>query len=335
MFRFEHPEYLRVLWALPVLVLVWVAWWLWRRRAMAQLADAAVAGQLIPGFSGRRFWVKSGLLLLALALLAFSWANPQRGAKQQTALQQSADVFIAFDISQSMLAEDLRPNRLVLARIFAQKLVQALAGQRVGLIFFAGDAYAQMPLSSDHSAVLTFVRNANPNFTTEQGTNLASAIELAGRLFGTTEQEAGRALVIVSDGENHLGETTRRAREAHADGLEIHTVGVGTGAGVPIPLGGREVKRDFSGQTVRTAANPALLRELAQTGGGQSFSASDPSSVRELAAALDRLQQKTVAAKTTTEYVSQYQWLLLPAVILLILEQLLWWKRKTKIDANA
>ena len=301
----------------------------------ARPRSSQLAERLLLGFSSRRFSLKVVLYGVALALIALCIANPQRAEQVAPPPQKSADIMIALDISQSMLAADEKPSRLESAKAFIQKLVQTLDGDRIGLIFFAGDAYAQMPLSSDHSALLTFVRNANPNFTTEQGTNLASAIELTSRLFGTAEQESGRALVIVSDGENHLGETTRRAREAHAGGLEIHTVSVGTGAGVTIPTGGREVKRDFSGQPVRTAANPALLRDLAQTGGGQSFAASDPSSVRELAAALDRLQQKTVEAKTTTEYVSQYQWLLLPAILLLILEQLLWWKRKTKTDANA
>ncbi len=161
----------------------------------------------------------------------------------------------------------------------------------------------------------------------EQGTNLASAIELAGRLFGT-EEKAGRALVIVSDGENHLGETTRRAREAHENGMDIHTVVVGSSAGAPIPLGPRDNKRDFSGQTIRTIANPALLRELAQTGGGKAVQEDEPGSVSQITQAIDRLQQTSVEAKSYTEYVSYFQWLLLPAIILLILEQLLWWKKK-------
>ncbi len=333
--RFENPALLNLLWVVPVFGAVLYVYWQWRTRTLRQLGSSQLAERLLLGFSSRRFSLKVVLYSVALALIALCIANPQRAEQVAPPPQKSADIMIALDISQSMLAADEKPSRLESAKAFIQKLVQTLDGDRIGLIFFAGDAYAQMPLSSDHSALLTFVRNANPNFTTEQGTNLASAIELTSRLFGTAEQESGRALVIVSDGENHLGETTRRAREAHAGGLEIHTVSVGTGAGVTIPTGGREVKRDFSGQPVRTAANPALLRDLAQTGGGQSFAASDPSSVRELGAALDRLQQKTVEAKTTTEYVSQYQWLLLPAILLLILEQLLWWKRKTKTDANA
>ncbi|MFN8304975.1 MAG: VWA domain-containing protein [Saprospiraceae bacterium] len=332
MFRFEHPEYLRVLWALPVLVLVWVAWWLWRRRAMAQLADAAVAGQLIPGFSGRRFWVKSGLLLLALALLAFSWANPQRGAKQQTALQQSADVFIAFDISQSMLAEDLRPNRLVLARIFAQKLVQALAGQRVGLIFFAGDAYVQMPLSTDYDAAISFLTEASPDLMTMQGTAIPAAISRAEEAFDP-ETPAGRALVLITDGEDHDEGAVDKAAEAHDNGLLIMTVGAGTTAGGPIPWsadGAAGYKRDEKGNLVRTSLNETLLRDVARAGGGQAYHISQgDEAVEAIRKTLDALEKHEVAVRSYTEFESYYQWLLLPALLLLLAETWIFWKKSS------
>lgn len=327
MYRFENPDLLHLLWALPVFGLVLYLYWHWRKQTLRHLGSAQLAERLLLGFSARRFWFKIGLFAAALALIGLAVGNPQQAVRVTPPAQKSADVLIALDISQSMLARDVQPSRLEAAKIFIQKLVQSLEGDRVGLIFFAGDAYPQMPLSTDHAALLTFVRNANPNFTTEQGTNLASAIELAGRLFGADAQ-AGRALIVVSDGENHLGETIRRAREAHGNGMTIHTVTVGSTTPTTIPLDRREVKRDFTNQPVRTAANPNLLREVAQTGGGQAVQAAGSDAVTTLAQAVDRLQQRAVEAKAYTEYVSYFQWLLLPAIFFLALEQMLWWKRK-------
>lgn len=327
MFRFENPDLLHLLWALPVFGLVLYLYWHWRSQTLRHLGSAQLAERLLLGFSARRFWFKIVLFGAALALIALAVGNPQRIVRVTPPAEKSADVLIALDISQSMLAADAGSSRLDAAKIFIQKLVQSLDGDRIGLIFFAGDAYPQMPLSTDHAALLTFVRNANPNFTTEQGTNLASAIELAGRLFGN-EAQTGHALILVSDGENHLGETMRRAREAHDAGMTIHTATVGSTTPATIPLGRREVKRDFTNQPVRTAADPALLRELAQTGGGQAVQTTDADAVAKMAQAVDRLQQRAVEAKAYTEYVSYFQWLLLPAIFFLALEQMLWWKRK-------
>ncbi len=330
MFRFEHPEFLRVLWALPVLLLLLVAWRSWRRKAMSQLADPLVADQVVPGFSGWRFWVKSGLLLLALALLAFSWANPQRGAKQQTALQQSADVFIAFDISQSMLAEDLRPSRLVLARIFAQKLVQALAGQRIGLIFFAGEAYVQMPLSTDYDAAISFLTEASPDLMTLQGTAIPAAIARAEESFDP-ETPAGRALILITDGEDHDEGAVDKAAEAHENGLLIMTVGAGTTAGGPIPWaadGASGYKRDANGDLVRTSLNETLLHDVAQAGGGQAYHISQgDAAVDAIRKSVDALEKREVEVRSYTEFESYYQWLLLPALLLLAAETWIFWKK--------
>lgn len=327
-YRLENADLLHLLWALPLFGVVLYVYWQWRQQTLRHLGSPQLAERLLLGFSARRFWFKVVLFGAALALIAGAVANPQQAVRVTPPAQKGADVLIALDISQSMLARDAAPSRLEAAKVFIQKLAQSLDGDRIGLIFFAGDAYPQMPLSTDRAALLTFVRNANPNFTTEQGSNLASAIGLAGRLFGT-DAKAGHALILVSDGENHLGETIRRAREAHAGGMVIHTVSVGTSSGSPIPVGGRAVKRDFSGQAVRTAANPALLREVAQTAGGEAVQADDTQAVVRLAQAVGRLKQSAVEAKAYTEYVSYFQWLLLPAIFLLALEQMLWWKRKT------
>lgn len=279
------------------------------------------------GFSPGRFWLKNALFAASVALVAIAIANPRQAVRRTPPPQSSADVLIALDISQSMLARDAKPSRLEAAKIFVQQLAEALEGERVGLIFFAGDAYAQMPLSTDIGSLMMFVRNANTDFITDQGTDLVSAIELATRLFDSGS-EAGRALIIVSDGEHHEADTEIRARKAHAEGIVIHTVSVGASSNAALPLPGGGFKRDFNGQVVRSNANPILLRDVAKAGGGITLNTDDGGAVKTLAREVDKLQKSAVEARAYTEYESFYHWLALAALLLLAFEQLLWWQRK-------
>ena len=173
-FRYEHPEHLWLLAAVPLLALLLTAYWFWRKNAVVRLGQTE---RVLQGFSPSKFWLKNALLMLGIALLAIAWANPQLGAKKQTVTQQASDVFIALDISQSMLCRDVAPARLELARAFTQKLVQALEGERIGLIFFAGNAFLQMPLSTDYSFIIQSIQSATPDLISEQGTALSAAIE--------------------------------------------------------------------------------------------------------------------------------------------------------------
>jgi Ca-activated chloride channel family protein len=327
MFRLENPILLNLLWGLALLAILLASYWRWRQRTLRQLGSPALAERLMLGFSSSKFWFKNVLFGLSLALIAVAIANPQRAERRTPPAQQSSDVLIALDISQSMLAKDVAPSRLEAAKTFIQKLAEQLEKERLGLIFFAGDAYAQMPLSTDVGSLMLFVRNANTDYITTQGTDVISAIELAGRLFNS-ESQAGRALIIVSDGEHHEADALIRARKARAEGIVIHTVAVGTAAGANIPVGKSGAKRDFTGQTIRTQANEILLRDIAKAGGGVTLNLSDAGAVKSLAQEIASLQKTAVEAKAYTEYVSYFQWLILPALLLLALEQLLWWRRR-------
>ncbi len=326
MLRFENPVLLNLLWALALQgLLLWV-FWHWRRQTLQRLGSPALAQRLMLGFSKRRFWVKNALFAASIALVAIAVANPQQAVRRTPPQQSSADVLIALDISQSMLAQDVKPNRLEAAKRFVQQLTEALEGERVGLIFFAGDAYAQMTLSTDIEALMLFIRNANTDFITDQGTDIVSAIELAGRLFDSGT-EAGRALIIVSDGEHHEAEVELRARKARAEGMVIHTVSVGSSSNATIPVMGKGLKKDFKGQVVRSNANPILLRDVARAGGGVALNVDDSGAVKALAREVDALQKNAVEARAFTEYVSYYQWFALAALLLLVLEQLLYWQK--------
>ncbi len=329
MIRFENPVLLNLLWVLALHGIVLWVYWIWRKSTLQRLGSPALAQRLMVGFSARRFWFKNALFAAALALVAIGIANPQQAVRRTPPPQNSADVLIALDISQSMLAQDAKPSRLATAKRFVQRLAESLEGERVGLIFFAGDAYAQMPLSTDLEALMVFVGNANTDFITDQGTDMVAVIDLATRLFDD-DSEAGRALVIVSDGEHHESDVMLHARKARDAGITIHTVSVGAASNAMLPLPGGGVKRDFNGQPVRSSANPLLLRDIAKAGGGLTLAADDSGAAKTLSTEVDKLQKSAVEARAYTEYVSYYQWLALAALLLLALEQLLRWQKNAK-----
>lgn len=326
MFRFENPVLLNLLWALALQGLLLWFYWNWRKRTLRQLGSPALAQRLMVGFSQQRFWLKNALFAAAIACVAIAIANPQQSVRRTPEAQSSADVLIALDISQSMVAQDAKPSRLESAKRFIQQLAESLEGERVGLIFFAGEAYAQMPLSTDIGSLMMFVRNANTDFITDQGTDIVSAIELATRLFDSGS-EAGKALIIVSDGEHHEADVQIRARKARAEGIVIHTVSVGASSNATLPLAGGGLKRDFNGQVVRSSANPILLRDLAKAGGGITLNTDDGGAVKTLAREVGNLQKSAVEARAYTEYVSYFHWLALTALLLLALEQMLRWQK--------
>lgn len=326
--KLENPILLHLLWALLLQALLLAVYWRWRQRTLQRLGSPALAARLLLGFSEKRFWFKNLLFAGAVALIVLAIANPQQAVRRTPPPQLSADVLIGLDISQSMLAKDAPPSRLEQAKKMVRDLVASLEGERIGLIFFAGDAYAQMPLSTDYEALLMFVNNATPEYITDQGTDFAPPIDLAARLFASNP-ESGHALILISDGEQHAGLPLERARSAHADGMIIHTVSVGADAGAMIPTA-NGFKRDFSGAVIRTKTNPAMLREIAAAGGGLALSLNNSNAVPALTTAVNGLQKSAVEAKAYTEYVSYFQWLLLPALFLLVLEQVLWWRKNGK-----
>ena len=335
----ENPELLHLLWVLGLYALVLWVYWRWRARTLRQLGSPALAERLLLGFSPIRFWVKNGLFAGALALLAIAIANPRRTRQTTPPPQESADVLIALDVSRSMLAQDASParpssgsaiSRLEQAKIFAQQLAASLDGERLGLIFFAGDAYPQMPLSTDAEALALFVRNATPDFVGEQGTDFTPTLELATRLFDSNS-EAGRALILISDGEQQAADASDLAQKIFAEErIVLHTVSVGTPSGTTIPDGAGGYKRDWKGEVIRTRADDALLRQLARAGGGVAVSASSPGAIQTLREEISHLRKSAVQAQSRTEYVSFYEWFALLALVLLITEQVLWWRNPHK-----
>jgi len=323
MFRFEYGTALWFLWAIPILIGLYVLFTFWRRRQQRLLAADDLFARLALGWTGLRHHVRFILITLGVLFLIFGYANPQWGNKTEKVKAESSDVFIALDISQSMMAEDISPNRLERAKRLLQNVIQDLKGNRIGLIFFAGNAYLQMPLSNDYSAAELFIAAANTNQATTQGTAISEAIDLALRAYeeGKSNQ---RGLIIITDGESHDDDALAKAREAKEKGLNVFTIGVGTSEGAFVPFisqGRQQYKRDEQGNPVTSALNTTMITDLANAGGGKSYLIGEGNSILvDLRKQVDRLQKQEVETRAFTEFASYFQYFLILGLLFMILE---------------
>lgn len=323
MIRFQHPEYLWWLAAVPVLVLVFVLLVLWRARVLKKIGDPAVSTAQFLGRIPGRLALKAVLLLSALALVTIGAANLQGGGHPEQVQRRGVDVIVALDVSKSMLAQDLQPNRLTRAKQFVERLLDKLRNDRVGLIIFAGRAYLQVPLTVDYSSVQLMLQNANPSLVPTQGTVIGDAIELAKKSFSQKERKH-KALIIISDGEDHDEKAAREAKAAADEGIIIHTVGVGSEQGAPLfDEDTHAPKLDESGQQVISKLNQDELRSIAETGDGtyQLLGNAEDAASR-LAANIDRMEGRGMGSVTYVDFDSYFQLFLLPALLLLIAERL-------------
>jgi len=323
MFRFEYTSYLLGLWMIPVLIVLYILYWKYRQRQSALLGDQGLLDRLTLGLSPYRQHLRISLLLTGVLALVLALANPQWGNKKEKVQAKSSDVFIALDISLSMRAEDISPNRLERAKRLTQNLIQALRGNRIGLIVFAGNAYLQMPLTQDYSAAQLFVASANTNQATTQGTAISEAIHLAQRAY-EEDKPNQRALIIVTDGENHDDEAIQAARDANLDGLKVFTIGVGTSEGAFVPYltqSGEQYKKDEEGNPVKSALNTDLIEDLANAGGGDAYLIGEGNAIiTGIKRAIDQLEKQDVEQRAFTDYASYFQYLVAIGLLLILIE---------------
>lgn len=333
-----HPEYLWTLSFAPVAVLLFLAA-TWRRSGiMRRLGELDLVRRLAWSVSARRRRWKGGLLVVGIGLLALSLAGPQVGTKLREVKREGADIVIALDVSLSMMAEDVAPNRLDRAKNEIKKLLGDLRGDRVGLVIFAGDAFLQCPLTTDYSAVRLFLDVANPALLPTPGTDYRAALRHAIQAFDAPnageEETQSRALLIVSDGENHEGNVAAILEEARQERIVIFAAGVGDPAGGPIPLyqGNRRVgyKKDLRGDIVHTSLEEADLRELSKDGAYFRI-ARTSSSLQKIISALERLDSTEFGSEEFEEYDNKYQGPLALALLLLFMEGILRDRRKTAV----
>lgn len=325
MFRFQQPEYLWLLLAVPVLLGLFLWYWNRRRAALDRFADRALIEQLAPGMNRRLPWTKFLLVLVSLPLLSLALANPQWSAEREEVNRRGIDLIVALDVSNSMLAEDVQPSRMERSRYFANTLVDELVGNNIGVELFTCTSLMQAPLTTDYAFVKSVISAAGPYQISAQGTNLGEAIDRAEAAYAE-ESANHRALIIISDGEDHDGSAAAAAARAHEGGLLIYTVGVGKQEGSFMPLdlpnGRKDYVRQTNGGPATTNADPATLEAVAAAGGGSYFALSGDS--KNLAEAIrsrvDRIEKQEFESQSFSTYDSYFYWFLAPAVVLLLIE---------------
>lgn len=324
MFRFEHPLYLYLLLLIPILIGLHYATDYVRKKRLTQYGDAELLRRLMPDVSMWRREVKSWLMMLALMLLIFTLARPQFGTKTETRKRQGIEAIIALDISNSMMAEDVTPSRLEKSKMLVSSIVDKMTDDRIGLIVYAGEAYIQLPITSDYVSAKMFLDTAEPSMITTQGTDIKQAINLAMRSF-TPNQEASKAIFIITDGEDNEGGAAEAAREAVKHGIKVYVLGVGSPQGAPIPMqGSTKYITDNSGNVVVSKLNEQMCREIAQAGQGAYIYVDNSSSAQEkLSEQVDKLAKTEMESAIYSEYDEQFRAVALLALLFLIADVLI------------
>ena len=323
MFRFEHIEYLYLLLLLIPLLAVFIAFQQWKKKSIARFGKATLVHRLIPDLSNGKQILKFVLLSLAYVFLILGIANPQIGSKQEKVKRQGIDVVIALDVSKSMLAEDVQPNRLARAKNFISNFVDQLKNDRLAIVVFAGRAYLQMPLSVDYSAAKLYLKTVGTESVPTQGTSISEAIDLANESFAKGDNKS-KALIIISDGEDHEAGVDEALETAAKNGIKVFTLAVGTDKGSPIPMANGDFKRDAEGNIVLSKVNVEAMRTYAEKGNGKSFIlGSGKDEISAIFKELGRIQTKDFEDVVFTDYDDKFQYCLAIAALLLILEFML------------
>ncbi len=334
MFRFADPTYLYLLIILPFIAAFYIYSNYRRKRNIRKFGDPELLAKLMPEVSKYRPNVKFWLTFAALTLTIFLLARPQFGSKLETVKRKGVEVVIALDISNSMLAQDVTPSRLDKSKKLISKLVDEFDNDKVGLIVFAGDAFTQLPITSDYVSAKMFLESISPALITTQGTAIGKAIDVAMRSF-TPQEGVGRAIVIITDGENHEGGAVEAAKEAAKKGIRVFVLGVGSPDGAPIPIEGtNEYRKDNSGNVIVTRLNEQMCQEIAKAGDGMYIRVDNTNSAqRALNSEINKMAKTDVESKVYTEFNEQFQaiaWLIL---ILLLVEMLIL-ERKNPLFKN-
>jgi Ca-activated chloride channel family protein len=328
--RFENSEYLWGLTIVPLLLIILILLNLMAKKKLENFGDNELVEKLSIGFSSSRKTLKFISLLLALAALSFAFANPQLGSKLEKVKREGVDIMIAVDVSNSMLAEDIRPNRLKNAQMSINKLVDKLQGDRIGLIVFAGNAYTQLPITSDYAAAKMFLSTLSTTNISSQGTDISSAIELARKSFKKKDEDQAddkknKAIIIITDGEDHEPGAISQAEEAAEDGIIVYTIGMGKERGGPIPIYRQGIrtsyKKDKDGNTIITRLNEKSLSDIAKAGKGKYIRANNSDSgLDQIFTEINGLDKVEIEAKVFKDYEDRFQWPVAIALLFLIIE---------------
>ncbi len=320
-FQFANPEFLYGLILVPILVGLFIIAWRMKKKAIATFGDFSLLSQLMPEVSSFRPVFKFGLILTAFSLIVLALARPQFGSKLQEVTRKGVEIIIALDVSNSMMAEDIRPNRLENAKQAISKLLDNLKDDKIGLIVFAGDAYVQVPITTDYSATKMFLSTVKTDYVENQGTAIGAAINLAMKSF-STQNEKNKSIIIITDGENHEDDAIGAAKEARNKGIVIHTIGMGLQQGSPIPIKGTgDFMKDNQGTVVVTKLDEKLLREVAAETNGIFVRASNSNSgLGNIYDEINKMEKHEITAKVFAEYDERFQYFIFVALFIVLLD---------------
>ncbi|HNP48876.1 MAG TPA: VWA domain-containing protein [Bacteroidia bacterium] len=327
MIRFAHPEYLYALGLIPIVLILFIWMSAWKRKAIRRFGDQAMMKELRGNSSSAKPVLKLVFLLLALSMFVLAWANPQMGTRLEEVKREGVDIIIALDVSNSMRAEDIKPNRLERAKQAISRLIDKLENDRIGLIVFAGRAYVQLPITTDFAAAKLFLNTIETDMIPTQGTSITSAIELAQTSFVGNDQKH-KALIIITDGENHEDDPEEAAKKAAEEGIVIHTIGFGSPDGAPIPVYRNGVQVDFfkdhDGNTVLTKLDELTLEKIASEGKGSYIRATNSDDGLEAAMAqIGKMEKKSFGTKQFTDYEDRFQYFLAAGLFFMFLENII------------
>ena len=336
MFRFAHIELLWLLGTIPVFAAAYYAYTKRKHRQLEEFGDPELMETLMPNASRVRPTVKFSLVMVALALLIIAAARPQFGQSERTEKRQGIEAIVALDISNSMMAEDVAPNRLDRAKQMLSKLMDNMVNDKVGLVVFAGDAFIQLPITCDYVSAKMFLNSIQPNLIKTQGTAIGAALSTSIRCFGE-KSDASRAIILITDGENHEDDAVTVAKRAKEEGIQVLVVGIGKPEGSPIPMPGtNNFIKDRQGNVVVSKLNEDMCREIAQAGGGIYVRCDNTNTAtKAIQKELDKLGTQEIETQVFTDYNEQFQSFALIALLLLVIDFFIFNRKNkaiTKLD---
>lgn len=323
MFRFEYLEYLWLLVLVPLVLVLWQYSRRKKKKLIARLGDPQLIKNLSPGVSPKRLAIKFWLCLMALTLCILMLARPQMGAKISREKRQGIQTMICMDISNSMLCKDVAPSRLDKSKLLVEDLIDHFSNDQIGLVVFAGDAFIQLPITSDYVSAKMFLQNIDPSLIGSQGTDIGEAIQLSLQCFDP-QSKAGKAIVIITDGEDHEGNAEKLAEQAQKQGVNVFVLGIGSTAGAPIPMTDGSYLKDRSGEVVMTKLNEQMCKQIAQAGKGLYIHVDNTGLAEtQLNNEIKKIQQGDINSIVYSDYDEQFQAVALIILLLLIAETIL------------
>jgi Ca-activated chloride channel family protein len=335
MIKFEDISFLYGLIAIPIFFVLFYYMILQRKARLKKLGDLTLVKRLMPEQPTSKLWWKFTTRIFIYALLVVGLANPQIGSKLEQVEREGVDLMIALDVSNSMLAEDIKPNRLERAKQAISKLVDNLQGDRIGIVVFAGRAYTQLPITSDYSAAKLFINTIDTDVVPTQGTSIGQAISLSMEAFNNSKQE--KAIIVITDGEDHEDDPVSAAEEAVENNISVYTIGIGLPEGAPIPVysNGTQVgyKKDISGKTVVTKLDEITLQKVAAAGNGIYVRANNTSAgLQDVFDRINKMEKQKYESKIFSDYEDRFQYFIGLAFLLLLLDVFITDKRSKWAD---